>query len=88
MNRVKIAETYEGEVVRHLHGDGVLVAYDVNGNIYEQTYEKSQFIDGRLPSVGAHLIVCTTIIEIESQPERTENNEEGSPKPLEGVIEF
>ena len=54
--RLRMAESYEG-VVEDVHGDKVLVVYDVNGKIIEQTYEKSQFLDGRLPDVGTRLAV-------------------------------
>ena len=90
-----MTESYEG-IVMDVDGDKVLVVYDVNGDIVEQTYEKSQFIDGRLPDVRTRLAVFVNVAEVQSKPvesgvEETKHRDESANtrrKPLSGTIEF
>ena len=49
-DRLRLAQSYTG-VVEDVHDDTVVVVYDVDGSIIEQTYVRSQFIGGRLPEV-------------------------------------
>jgi hypothetical protein len=95
--RLRMAESYEG-VVEDVHGDKVLVVYDVNGKIIEQTYEKSQFLDGRLPDVATRLAVFVNVAEVQTKPvesgvEEKETQPRDDPaatrrKPLSGTIKF
>ena len=93
--RLRMAESYEG-VVEDVHGDKVLVVYDVNGKIIEQTYEKSQFLDGRLPDVATRLAVFVNVAEVQTKPvesgvEETEPRDDPAAtrrKPLSGTIKF
>jgi len=94
-SHLRMTESYEG-IVEDVDGDKVLVVYDVNGKIVEQTYEKSQFIDGRLPDVGTRLAVFVNVAEVQSKPvesgvEETKPRDEPANarrKPLRGTIEF
>ena len=93
--RLRMAESYEG-VVEDVHGDKVLVVFDVNGKIIEQTYEKSQFLDGRLPDVATRLAVFVNVAEVQTKPvesgvEETEPRDDPAAtrrKPLSGTIKF
>jgi DNA-binding transcriptional ArsR family regulator len=64
---VRIAESYPG-VVEDVSGDRVVVVYEVDGKIVEQTYEKTQFTDGRLPTVDARLVAHVSVVEAEPSP--------------------
>lgn len=95
--RLRMSESYEG-VVEEVDGDRVLVVYDVDGKIVEQTYDKSQFIGGQLPEVGTQLAVFVNVVEVQprrgdSQPdvEGPEPRDEFATcqrKPLSGIVEF
>jgi hypothetical protein len=65
--RLRMAESYQG-VVEDVQGDRVVVVYDVNDNVVEQTYERSQFIGGRLPEVDTRLVVYVNVAEIQEPP--------------------
>ncbi len=75
-SRVRMVETYEG-VVEHVHGDTVVVVYDVSGKIIEQTYERNQFLEGRLPEVDTPLVVYVTVAQTEPPTGVFENMEDG-----------
>jgi hypothetical protein len=62
--RLRMCESYQGEVV-DVHEDSVVVVYGVNGDIIEQTYERSQFLEGHLPEVGAVLAASVMLYEID-----------------------
>ena len=61
--RLRMWEAYRGEVV-NVNGDTVLVQYDVNGSVIEQTYERSQFLGGRLPEMHAELEVHVIVADV------------------------
>ena len=90
-----MVESYEG-VVEHMHGDKVIVVYEIDGGIVEQTYEKSQFMDGVLPEIGTRLAVFVNVAEVQSKPvepsaEETERSDEKASdqrKALSGPTEF
>ncbi|GAC1464666.1 MAG: hypothetical protein NVSMB9_03590 [Isosphaeraceae bacterium] len=94
-SRLRMTESYEG-VVEDVDGDTVLLVYDVDGKIVEQTYERSQFINGRLPDVGTRLIVYVNVAEVQLDPiesvaEEMEPRDEpalGRRKPLSGKVKF
>jgi hypothetical protein len=73
--RLRMCESYQGDVV-DVHEDRVVVIYDVNGNVVEQTYERSQFLDGRLPEVGTELAVHVMVAEVEPQTDEPAFQEE------------
>ncbi len=93
--RLRMCESYRGEVV-HVHGDRVVVAYDVDGNVAEQTYERSQFLEGRLPEVDTELVVYVMVAEVEPRAGETASVEEerrddvpsGRREPLAGPTIF
>ena len=79
-SRLRICEMYEG-VVADLNGDRVVVVYDVDGSVVEQTYERSQFLEGRLPEVDTELVAYVVVAEIEPraaepEPEEDEHRDE------------
>ena len=62
-NRLRMLQSYEGEV-RDCQGDMITVIYKVEGDLVEQTYERSQFLDGRLPPLGTRLVAHVHVAEI------------------------
>lgn len=70
-----MCESYRGEVV-DVRGDRVVVVYDVDGNIVEQTYERSQFLEGRLPEVDAELVAYVMVAEAEPEMDEAASGEE------------
>jgi hypothetical protein len=93
--RIRMAESYAG-VVEDVHEDTVVVVYDVDGKIVEQTYLRSQFIDGWLPEVDTRLVVHVHVIEVDPEAVETDTGEDerrdddsGSRrKPLAGPTAF
>jgi hypothetical protein len=82
--RLRMWESYRGAVV-DVHGDTVLVQYDVNGSVIEQTYERSQFLAGRLPSVGDELEVHVIVADArplaaDPDPEEEHSDDLSSPR--------
>ncbi len=63
--RMRMTETYRG-VVANVHSDEVTVVYDVDGDILEHTYFKSQFCDGQLPKEGDRLELTVHVSEIDA----------------------
>ena len=49
--RLRMFETYDG-VVKQADDDEIVVLFEINDELIEQTYKKEQFIGGRLPSQG------------------------------------
>lgn len=94
-SRLRMFQSYEG-VTEDAHGDRVVVVYDVDGKIVEQTYEKTQFNDSRMPEVGTRLAVYVIVAEVEPKPidpgieESDPRDESGSTrrKSLSGPTEF
>lgn len=82
-------ETYEG-VVDTVGKETVTVIYDVNGNLVEQTYEKSQFINRTFPKSGTCVKVRILLCEYEPpEPELPKDEKtETQRKPLIGPVEF
>jgi hypothetical protein len=72
--RLRMCESYQGEVV-DVDGDRVVVVYDVKGDVIEQVYERSQFLEGRLPEVGTVLTAYVMAAEVAPQV--------GEPVPVE-----
>jgi len=72
--RVRMFETYTGEVVR-VHGDRVVVAYEVGDELVEQTYVRDQFLDGDLPKKGARLVVYVHVREVPPGEEAASSEE-------------
>jgi hypothetical protein len=62
--RLRMCESYEGEVV-DVRDDKVIVDYDVDGNVVEQTYERRQFLDGRLPELDTDLVAYVIVADTE-----------------------
>jgi hypothetical protein len=61
--RLRMFESYPG-VVEEVEGDQVVVRYEVNGDVVDQTYERGQFQGERLPNVGDHLVVDVYVTEV------------------------
>ena len=59
-----------------VHGDRVVVVYDVDGNIVEQTYERSQFLEGRLPDMDTELVAYVMVAEAEPGIDEAASGEE------------
>src|SRR5262249_22548073 len=64
--RIRMSESHEG-VVEDSHGDTVVVVYDVQGDIIEQTYVRSQFIGGRLPEIDTRLVAYVHVVEVDPE---------------------
>lgn len=62
-----MTEEYEGQV-DHVGNDSVVVIYNVNGGLIEQTYLRSQFLDGKMPKLGTCVRVSVVVTEIEPKP--------------------
>src|SRR5579862_4021367 len=60
--KLRMFESYSG-VVEEVEGGTVVVRYEVNGDIVDQTYDKSQFQEERLPVVGDCLVVHVFVTE-------------------------
>lgn len=73
--RLRMCQSYEGDVV-DVYGDRVVVVYDVDGNVVEQTYERSQFVDGRLPEVDTDLVVHVIVSDAEPRADGTASEED------------
>lgn len=59
-----MTEEYEGQV-DYVGENTVVVVYNVNGNLIEQTYAKEQFINNKLPEYGTCVRVSVTVTEFE-----------------------
>jgi hypothetical protein len=60
--RIIMSENYRGVVVDE-QDDHVVVRYDVDDSVVEQTYERKQFIGQQLPAVDTHVRVRVTLVE-------------------------
>jgi hypothetical protein len=65
--KTRMVEYYEG-VVRHRDVNEVVVAYEVENDIIEQTYQRDQFIDGNMPALRDHLSVLVRLANV--RPDR------------------
>lgn len=65
-DRIRMGERYEG-IVEQVHKDTVIVAYEIGKDIVHQTYERSQFLEGRLPQEGDRLAVYVHVALISPQ---------------------
>lgn len=65
--KARMVEYYEG-VVRHRESNEVVVAYEVEDDIIEQTYRRDQFIDGNIPDLNDHLSVLVRVADV--RPDR------------------
>ncbi len=93
-SRVRMCQTYEG-IVENVHNDRVVVIYNVDGDVVEQTYEKNQFVDGLLPCSGVRLAVFVSVAEVQPRsvapPEESIESDERAisrREPLSGPTEF
>ncbi|MGO9469991.1 MAG: carbon storage regulator [Isosphaeraceae bacterium] len=62
-NKVRMIEYYEG-AVRHRDMHEVVVAYEVENDLVEQTYQRDQFIDGKMPDLGEQLSVFVRVASV------------------------
>jgi len=87
--QIRMHESYEGQV-EHVGETTAIVVYNVNGDLVEQTYEKSQFKDGKLPAEGVCVKVLVFVVEYEPKPlsaddlERATSDKPSHRKPLSG----
>jgi hypothetical protein len=68
-----MTESYRGVVVQ-VHCDEATVVYDVDGDILEHVYVRSQFSDGRLPAEGERLELVVHVSEIEADDLNTQKS--------------
>ena len=90
---IRMHESYEGEV-QHVGENSAVVLYNVDGQLVEQTYEKKQFNDGKLPAPGTCVKVLVFVVEYEPKPSSADEQEHATSdkpshrKPLTGPVEF
>lgn len=75
--RLRLAESYEGEVI-HVSDDSVVVVFDVRGDLIEQTYVREQFLDGQLPEKGDRLAAYIHIAKLPPELEVLGGHDEDS----------
>lgn len=63
-------ESYEG-VVKHVDDDQVIVVYEVEEDLVEQTYVAKQFVDGKLPKPGDRLAVFVHVAQLPDEQDET-----------------
>jgi hypothetical protein len=93
--RLRMIERFEG-VVEHLHGDSVTVVFEIDDDVVEHTYRRSQFIDGQLPEEGDRITVYVHVVHgrIEHEDDASEEadelheHHEHARKQITGPIEF
>ena len=66
--RLRMAESYEGEVVSS-SDECVVVVFELHGELVEQTYDRKQFVDGRLPGRGYRVAAYVHIVEFPAEEE-------------------
>ena len=69
-DKIRMFESYEG-VVKHADDEHVVVVYEVEEDLVEQTYVAKQFVDGKLPKVGDCLAVFVQVIQLPDDEEQT-----------------
>ena len=90
---IRMHESYDGQV-QHVGENTALVLFDVDGQLVEQTYEKEQFKDGKLPAPGTCVRVLVFVVEYEpkspsiDEPERATSDKPSQRKSLTGPVEF
>jgi hypothetical protein len=90
---IRMHESYEGQV-QHVGENTVVVLYNIDGQLVEQTYERKQFKDGKLPRPGTCVRVLVFVVEYEPKPptanelESETSDKPSHRKPLTGPIEF
>lgn len=86
---ILIHESHEGRV-EHVADNSVVVVYNVNGNVVEQTYERKQFLNGKLPKIGTCIRTSVVVVEYDPPIPQDEPGQDKptSRKPLEGPINF
>jgi hypothetical protein len=82
-----INETYEGQV-EHVSDNVAIVVYNVNGELIEQTYVKSQFIGNKFPEVGTCVRVSVVVTEFEPELPPDEPEKPSHRTPLTGPEEL
>jgi len=73
---LRMFEAHEGRV-EQVEGDRVVVVFETDDDIIEQVYERSQFVDGKLPQVGERL---TVFVHGAVRPGQTGQGTEQAPK--------
>ncbi len=68
--RLRMAESYQGEAI-HVSDERVVVVFEVEGDLVEQTYNRKQFLDGRLPEKGELLAAYVHIAKLPAEEEKT-----------------
>ena len=81
--QLRMIECYEG-IVRHVDGDEVVVVYEVEGDLVEQTYRRGQFIDGNMPNVNDQVAVHVRVIAIPPGTCSEDDASEEDLKPSDG----
>lgn len=68
MNKTPVMrETYQGQVV-HVADETCVCVYNVDGRLIEQTYLKSQFINGKFPELGSCVEIKVLVCTYEPEP--------------------
>jgi hypothetical protein len=92
--RVRIVESYRGSV-EYVHEDSVVVIFEIDDDLVEHKYERSQFVDCQLPNEGDHVTVYVHVVHesIDTDAAQVETDvfdeqEEYERKKITGPLEF
>jgi hypothetical protein len=66
--RIRMFETYEGEVVE-VGADSVVAVFEVGDDLVRQVYGREQFLDGKMPDKGERLAVYVHVATVPSKPD-------------------
>ncbi|WP_435018533.1 hypothetical protein TA3x_000510 [Tundrisphaera sp. TA3] len=94
-SRVRMSQSYEG-TIEDMYEEKISVLYFIDGSYVEQVYEKNQFLDSRLPEVGARLAVFVIVAEVQNdraelldqEPDLHDESSNFRRKALDGPTEF
>ena len=75
--RLRMTQSYQGEVVQ-VSEDRVVVVFQVEGDLVEQTYDRKQFLDGELPKNGDCLAAYVHVAILPVKDKRTVDGGEAS----------
>ena len=74
---LRMSESYEG-VVKHVSEDTVVVVFEADDDLLEQTYGREQFLDGKLPSEGD---AVAAFVHLALLPHEEETSGDGAAPP-------
>jgi hypothetical protein len=93
--QLRMIERYEG-VVEHVHGDSATIAFEIDDDVVEHMYRRSQFIDGQLPEEGDRITVYVHVVhgsvenadDSSTETDELDEHPEYERKKITGPIEF